>query len=171
MKNLIPKDTKFEFEHVTVTEVNERLCKVNTKSAPGSIGIEASIFKECADELTPALSDLFNICLDTSAIPDEWKISEITPIYKGKGVNASLDNYRPISIISPLSKVFESILGAKMRFYFESNNILHQDQNGFREGRSYHLALNTIVDFAKKNLDKKCKMFKNKLITIFTIMG
>jgi retron-type reverse transcriptase len=41
-----------------------------------------------------------------------------------------------------------------MRFYFESNNILHQDKNGFREGRSCHLALNTIVDFAKKNLDK-----------------
>ena len=95
-------------------------------------------------------------------MPDEWKISHITPIFKGKGNKSSLENYRPISIISPISKVFESILGAKMRAYFESNNILHQDQNGFREGRSCHLALNTIVDFAKRNLDKK-----NHVVAVF----
>ncbi len=95
-------------------------------------------------------------------MPDEWKISHITPIFKGKGNKSSLENYRPISIISPISKVFESILGAKMRAYFESNNILHQDQNGFREGRSCHLALNNIVDFAKRNLDKK-----NHVVAVF----
>jgi hypothetical protein len=54
------------------------------------------------------------------------------------------------------------VIGAKMRFYFESKNILHQDQNGFREGRSCHLALNTIIDFGKKNLDKK-----NHVIAVF----
>jgi hypothetical protein len=49
-----------------------------------------------------------------------------------------------------------------MRSYFESNNILHQDQNGFREGRSCHLALNTFVDFGKKNLD-----LKNHVVAVF----
>jgi retron-type reverse transcriptase len=54
------------------------------------------------------------------------------------------------------------VIGAKMRFYIESKNILHQDQNGFREERSCHLALNTIIDFGKKNLDKK-----NHVIAVF----
>ena len=49
-----------------------------------------------------------------------------------------------------------------MRSYFEYNNILHQDQNGFREGQSCHLALNTFVDFAKKNLD-----LKNHVVAVF----
>jgi len=163
LKNLIPNDSvKFEFGATTTVEVNSRLKKLNSKSAPGSIGIEANVFKECSDELTPIICELFNLCLKQNSIPHEWKTSHITPIYKGKGNKSSLENYRPISIISPLSKVFESVIGAKMRFYFESKNILHQDQNGFREGRSCHLALNTIIDFGKKNLDKK-----NHVIAVF----
>ena len=163
LKNLRPNDSvKFEFGATTTVEVNSRLKKLNSKSAPGSIGIEANVFKECSDELTPIICELFNLCLKQNSIPHEWKISHVTPIYKGKGNKSSLENYRPITIISPLSKVFESVIGAKMRFYFESKNILHQDQNGFREGRSCHLALNTIIDFGKKNLDKK-----NHVIAVF----
>ena len=66
-----------------------------------------------------------------------------------------MDNYRPISILSPIAKAFEGILGQKLRRFFESNNLLHDDQHGFREERSCHLALNTFVDFAKRKLDSK----------------
>ena len=111
--------------------------------------------KECAPELLLVFNDLFNLCLECGQIPNEWKIAQITPVYKGKGNKSLLDNYRPISIISPVSKVFESVMGKKIRDYFEQNNILHQDQNGFREGRSCHLALNRIIDYCKKNLDQK----------------
>jgi len=82
----------------------------------------------------------------TNVIPDEWKVAHITPIYKGKGDKGCLDNYCPISIISPMSKVFEAILGLKMRLFLENNNLLHSSQNGFREGRSCHLALNTFFN-------------------------
>ena len=51
--------------------------------------------------------------------------------------------------------VFEAFLGVKIRAYLENNNLLHEDQNGFRGGRSCHLALNTFVDFTKRNLDKQ----------------
>ena len=49
-----------------------------------------------------------------------------------------------------------------MRAYLENNNLLHEDQNGFREGRSCHLALNTIIDFSKRQLD-----YKKHVIAIF----
>ena len=101
------------------------------------------------------IADLFNECFKSNTFPDEWKISYITPIYKGKGSQSSLENYRPISIISPIAKVFESILGEKIRHFLESSNILHPDQSGFRQGRSCHLALNTIIDYCKLNLDQK----------------
>ena len=66
----------------------------------------------------------------------------------------SIENYRPISIISPIAKAFESILGANIRAHMKTNDLLHQDQHGFRERRSCYLAL-TIVDYCKMNLDKK----------------
>ena len=102
------------------------------------------------------------MCLANNKIPEEWKIAQVTPIYKGKGTKSSLDNFRPISILSPVSKVFEALLGQQMRVYLENNKILHQDQNGFRDGRSCHLALNTVVDYTKRNLD-----IKNHVISIF----
>ena len=120
------------------------------------------VFKDCADELSPVITDLFNLCLANNKIPDEWKIALVTPIYKGKGSKSSLDNFRPISILSPISKVFEALLGQKMRVFLEKNGFLHQDQNGFRDGRSCHLALNTFVDYTKRNLHSK-----NHVISIF----
>ena len=101
------------------------------------------------------LADLFNLCIKQNEFPEEWKVSYITPIYKGKNSQSSLGNYRPISIISPIAKVFESIIGANIRKFLESNNLLHPDQNGFREGRSCHLALNSMLDHWKWHLDAK----------------
>ena len=146
---------KFDFGTISEVTILHHLDTMNSKSAPGSVEIEAKLFKECSNELLAVITNLFNYCLDSNAIPDEWKISHITPVFKGKGKKSSLDNYRPISIISPIAKVFESILGAKMRKYFENNNIFHQYQFGFREGRSCHLALNAMIDYCNCYLDKK----------------
>ena len=146
---------QFEFGNVSENMVMEKLKKINAGSSLGCVNIDARIFKDCAEELTPTITDLFNLRLGSNTIPDEWKVAHVTPIYKVKGTKSSLDNYRPISILSPISKVFEALVGHKMRVYLENNNIFHQDQNGFRDGRSCHLALNTIVDYAKRNLDNK----------------
>ena len=78
LKNLIPNDfVKFEFGLTSIVEVNELLRKINVKSAPESIGIEATVFKECSDEL-------FNLCLNLNSIPDEWKFLTSLPSSKVK---------------------------------------------------------------------------------------
>jgi hypothetical protein len=58
------------------------------------------------------------VCLDSDCVPDEWKISFITPIYKGKGCKSILDNYRPISVLPPIDKIFEAIIGEQIREIF-----------------------------------------------------
>ena len=133
----------------------EHLGKINSKTASGSVNIDVRVFKECANELTPIITGIFNTDLATNIIPDEWKVAHNTPIYKGKGNKECLDNYRPISILSPISRVFKGILGFKMRLYFENNYLLHPGQNGFREGGSCHLELDIFANYAKWKLDMK----------------
>jgi hypothetical protein len=76
-----------------------------------------------------------------------WKIAIVTPVYKGSGPKNNFENYRPISVISPIAKVFESLLALQMRKYFEEFNILSDSQHGFREKRACESALNTMVDY------------------------
>jgi hypothetical protein len=139
----------FEFGSIPDQTVTDFLKNINPHSAPDCVNIDAKLFKFCGDVIYPALTSLFNRCVQTNSIPDELKTAHVTPIYKGKGNKSSWDNYKPISILSPVAKAFEGILGKKLRRYFESNDLLHEDQLCFREGRSCHLALNTYVDYAK----------------------
>lgn len=145
--------SKFEFDRIELEEVVSALEDLDITASPGSVGISTRILKSCAAELGPTLTCLFNNCLTYAEIPNEWKVAYVTPIYKGKGSKSDICNYRPISILSPISKVFESLISKRIRYYLEVNNILHCSQYGFRPRHSCELALNTMVDEWRENLD------------------
>ena len=121
--------------------------------SPRYIGIETVIFKDSANELCSALTDLFNHCIKDSKIPEDWKISYVTPVYKGKGSKSELENYRPISIISPIAKIFEKLIAENISDYFESEKIIKSAQYGFRRNLSCETALNSMVSKWKKGLE------------------
>jgi len=77
--------------------------------------------------------------------PDSLKIAKIIPIYKS-GDSKSLTNYRPISILSVFSKIFEKIISIRLKQFITSNNILHENQFGFRGGLLTSMALLQLVD-------------------------
>ena len=77
----------------------------------------------------------------------------ITPVYKGKGKKNDVDNYRPISVLSPIAKIFEAIIGEQLSDHFEDNNLFCEEQFGFRKKLSCEDALNTLVDQWRFNLD------------------
>ena len=108
------------------------LRELDKNSSPGAVGIETIIFNKCADALGPTVTNFFNLCLEKGSIPDEWKVDHVTPIYKGKGLKSELNNYRPISVISPIAKAFESLLSGQIKSFLECRNILHESQFGFR---------------------------------------
>ena len=74
----------------------------------------------------------FNIVLNTGVIPTNWCIGIIKPLYKGKGPQDQPDNYRGISLLSCVGKLFTS-LNSRLSLYLESGCILGQEQAGFRE--------------------------------------
>ena len=79
-------------------------------------------------------------------MPIEWKLAHLTPNYKGKGSKSDISNYRPLSVLSPIAKVYESLMAKRITNYFESNKLFNNSQFGFRKGLSCGLALNTYVE-------------------------
>ena len=76
---------------------------------------------------------LFNLVLETGIIPEDWVIGIIRPIYKNKGNKADPNNYRGITILSCLGKLFTSILSARINLYIEQSNLMGSEQAGFRK--------------------------------------
>ena len=118
------KNSNFNFQPIEQKTVLDALLKIGEKDAPGASGIESIILKHCAHSLSSYICHLFNLSIKTNQLPDEWKIAYLSPIYKSKGLKSSPDNYRPISVISPLAKCFERIIAEQISLYVVEKSIL-----------------------------------------------
>ena len=121
--------------HITAELVYRRLCKLNTDSSTGPDGIHPRLLKECALELSIPLYILFKTSLDSGIVPEKWKITHVSPIFK-KGSRCEALNYRPISLSSVLCKTLERIVTRELYSFLEYSNILIKEQFGFRPKRS-----------------------------------
>ena len=72
--------------------------------------------------LAPHLTKLFNIIFDSGIYPDEWTVTTITPIFKGKGPKNTESNYRGISVAGVLAKLYGAVISARLTWYLETNN-------------------------------------------------
>ena len=75
--------------------------------------------------------------------PDEWKNARITPLFKKSGSRSDSSNYRPISIIPVVAKVFERIIYDQLYHYLNENNLINRQQSGFR---SLHSTVTTLIE-------------------------
>ena len=105
-------------------------------------------------ELSKPLTYLINRCLEKSIFPSSEKIARISPIYKSSEHNL-LTNYRPISILPVLSKVFELIVHEQLYTYLENNNLLSNVQFGFRRNRSTQHAVTLLSDHIRTSTDNQ----------------
>lgn len=84
----------------------------------------------------PLYIKLFNFIFETGFIPDTWLEGKIRPIFKNKGDKLNPENYRPITILSCLSKLFTSILNNRLAKFLDMYDTLNENQAGFRRGYS-----------------------------------
>ena len=86
--------------------------------------------------MCPIYTKIFNIILSCCIIPTEWTIGQLAPIFKNKGDRKKATDYRGITILSCLSKLFTSVLNDKLTKWVTDKNIIGPEQAGFRTGFS-----------------------------------
>ena len=123
------------------------------KRAPDLDKLSSRLIRECADLISPYISIIFNCCLTTGTFPDDWKLAKVTPIFK-QGDRSDMNNYRPISVISAIAKVFERIVYNQLSSYLSENNILSKYQSGFRSFHSTVTASLEATDNWAFNIDR-----------------
>ena len=92
--------------------------------------------KYCPDKLIYVIVLIFNIVLETGIIPTDWTLGIIKVLYKNKGDINDINNYRGITLLSCLGKLFTSVLNARLYSYLTDDNILGNEQVGFRPKHS-----------------------------------
>jgi hypothetical protein len=98
------------------------------------------------------LPTLYKNSIDEGYVPDDWKTAKIIPIFK-KGDKANPANYRPISLTSQIGKFLERLILPQIQRHLESQNIIKDNQHGFRRGKSCTTNLLHLSNFVTKNLD------------------
>ena len=125
-------------------QILDMLASLDTTKSNGPDNISARMLKSTAASIAPSVAALFNLSLQLGRIPKEWKKSRVVPIPKVSSPK-SPENYRPISLLSVLSKVLERHVYNLIASHLEMNP-LSDTQWGFRPGRSTVSALLTVVD-------------------------
>ena len=81
------------------------------------------VLKNCEPELSYILAELFNMCLKESCFPDCWKVSSVVPVFKNVGEKSTAKNYRPVSLLSVVSKVFEKLVYNRIVDHLEQSGL------------------------------------------------
>ena len=145
--------SEFSFESVTSSHVLKCLNEIPKKKSAGLDGIPTFILKDSASYIIRPLLHIINISLSQGRVPSGWKVAKLTPLYKG-GSFKDPTNYRPISVLPVLSKVMEKVVFKQVYKYITDNNLLSDNQFGFRPGYSTNTALFTITENIRKKVDQ-----------------
>lgn len=138
--------------HFDILDIENVLSTLKNKSSLDSDGICNIVLKQCCSSLSLPLFNIFKKSLLTADFLDRWKISEVVPIHKS-GSKIDVCNYRPISKILTVPKIMEKIITDKLSPQLQ--NLLTDNQHGFRSGRSTTTNLTLFCNFVHHNFEKR----------------
>ena len=139
-----PRST-FNFKLIDNTTTMRYLSNLNISHSCGHDNLSTVILKYIANEISECLTLIINQSITTGIFPDQLKIAKVVPIFK-KDDQAQIKNYRPISVLPVISKIFENAMHTQLMEYFTFHNLLANQQYGFRPNRSTELAALELMD-------------------------
>ena len=136
--HLVPYNAQSIF--LTPSSIAEIINKASTLKNKNSLyDVPAKFLKLIIEHVADILTDLFNACIENSTYPNIFKVSKVVMLHK-KGSKHVIDNYRPISILPTINKLFEKLLHDRFYSFLSSHSIISNDQYGFLPNRNTTLA-------------------------------
>ena len=142
----------FKFKAVSEKDVLKAIDSLKPKTSVGIDQISNRLLKYLKNELCKPICNIVNQCFHTGTFPDKLKTAKVTPIYK-KDEETLLSNYRPVSILPSVSKVFEKIIYNQLYQFFTDQKLFYQSQYGFRQNHSTELAAIELVQKLTSEMD------------------
>ena len=142
---------------ITENEIIKAVMLLKNNKSPGIDEIRNEHIKTTLPQLLPTYHKLFNIIFDKGIIPESWLIGNILPIYKNKGEVQNPENYRPITLLSCLGKLFTTIINNRLNKVAEEANLLTDTQAVFRKGFSTIdniFIINSLIEIFKSSHKK-----------------
>ncbi|CAH2108193.1 unnamed protein product [Euphydryas editha] len=152
-----PSPNSFVLINTDPSELNLIISKLSNDSSPGFDNITTSFIKSAKHILIPVLCHIYNLCFEKGQFPLCFKKAVVTPIHKG-GSEDDLNNYRPISVLPVLAKILEKLINNRLKKFLSTNNLLSNQQFGFRDSISTEDAVLSMTGEICDHLDsgRKC---------------
>ena len=169
VRNDIESSTSINFEtnsineqinvQFSLDEIKHIIKRLKSGKACGIDHVRNEFLKNCSDEVLAIVVKLFNVILNTGIIPEDWCIGMILPLYKNKGDINDPDNYRGITLLSCIGKLFTAILNERLTSYVDAIGCMGDEQAGFRHEFStidHIFTLHALIEYYSK---KKMKLY------------
>ena len=152
LKRLQNSKSSLFFHPTNIQEITTIVSKLPAKTSSGHDNISNILLKEIILPLAPVLNEVFNQSLASGEFPEIFKIAEVIPLYKGKDRMCE-SNYRPISLLSTISKILEKIVYSRVYNFLSNTGQLYENQYGFRAKHSCEHAVGQVLGNIIKGLE------------------
>ena len=135
----------FSFNKIEKEQVLKILSNTKIDKAAGIDCLTGRFLKDGATVLSDPITQICNLSIKTSVVPDKFKIAKLKPLFK-KGSSTDPKNYRPISLLPIISKVLEKIIHDQTQSFLRENELLYKFQSGFRSHHSTDFCLSYLTN-------------------------
>ena len=119
------------------------------------LNFDTKLLRIIANIISTSLTHLFNMSLTTGFVPLDWKIARVTPAYKDKGAVQDKTNYRLLSMVIHLAKVFERQIQIQLTGYLSKYEFVSIDQSAYIKQHSTQMSLHRLIDDILENMNNR----------------
>ena len=153
--------------NISEEEIETAIRELKPKKSPGKDQLPNQFYKHCEKVIVPYLLKIYNASLDTGCFPANFKEGEIIFLKKPQKSGNRTNHYRPITLLTTISKIWEKILNKRLKYFTRLNNWISEDQFGYQQNVSAEDAVASLTKRIKEDMKTKLE----NLTVYFDVSG